>query len=175
MGAVSLGIQAFELFGSCLKGYQGLLQACDMNSDLSVLRCRLELGTQRFCLWAEASDIESGNLDVPARHAPAVLSALECLQKLLTGQSSQVFENHQKELDKTDSWTWNASEMLLSISRHARWILSDKNKVESMINDIKAINDSLVSLLGQSKQAEASRSFQEMFIRVLGAAIVSRT
>src|SRR4051812_23050187 len=43
IGAVSLGIQVVQLYGSCIKGYKGLLMVLDKDSDLSLLRCRLEI------------------------------------------------------------------------------------------------------------------------------------
>lgn len=47
LGATGLTIQ---LFGACLTGYQNLLAAFDMKSDLSLLRCRMEIEIQRFKL-----------------------------------------------------------------------------------------------------------------------------
>jgi len=173
LGALSFGIQALQLFGSCGKGYQALLKACEMDSDLSVLRCRLEIEIQRFRLWGEASDIADGNLDVSARHAPVAMSTLQCLDRLISDQINKIARYHASSNQignspPNRSLTDGLSSTLGSVSRHTRWVLSDRQRIESTMNEIKAINDSLVSLLGQSRQAEIAQSFRELSIRVLG-------
>ena len=174
IGAVSLGIQAFQLFSSCMLGYEKLLDACEMHSDLAVLRCRLEIEVHRFRLWGEASDIADGNLDLPIRHGSLVLSTLQCIQRLIASQVHKFSNDYSPERASSQSdgpqegMVTRFTSAFESLSRQTCWIIYDGHRMEATINEVKALNDSLVSFLRESRQSEMAQSFQELSIRVLG-------
>lgn len=168
VGSVSLGIQIAQLFGTCLQRYENLLEAFDMESDLSLLRCRLEIEMQRFRLWGDAAKISSG-VDVPACHAQTVLSALGCIQDVFVGRDPIIKRYEEDARSQTSSTRMGSPSTAIGVlSRRTRWVLSDKKRLESTVNDIKTVNDSLLSLLNETNQRQAARSFQELAIHVLG-------
>jgi hypothetical protein len=173
LGATGLAIQ---LFGACLTGYQNLLAAFDMESDLSLLRCRMEIEIQRFKLWGDSAKVSTG-IDVPTCHIDTVLSSLRCVEQLFNGGDPIITRYSLDEVSRHQSVaqsTGPIASAVKMVERPMRWILADNARFESTVNNITAINDSLLSLLGETSQREVRRSFQELVIHVLGTDNISK-
>ncbi|KAM5349444.1 hypothetical protein ACJ41O_005949 [Fusarium nematophilum] len=172
-GAIGAASFSFQLFGACVKGYNNLLTALNMESDLSVLRCRLEIETQRFKLWADAAKV-SGGVGIPEGHLATVRASLECVDRLL---ADSVLMRYRGD-DTVDQIEPESGRPITShtglVGGSVRWVLADKARIEGTVSDIAAINDSLLSLLDETSQREARRSFQELVIHVLGTDNISK-
>ncbi|KAK4450347.1 hypothetical protein QBC34DRAFT_437583 [Podospora aff. communis PSN243] len=176
IGAVSLGMQTAQLFGTCLQKYENLLEAFDMESDLSVMRCRLEIEMQRFRLWGDVAKVsQSNNVGVPVGQAQTVLSALRCIEDIFAGRDPIIKRYEEGPSNQTPGTQVEPESTAFGVLvRRARWVLSDKKRLESTVHDIKAINDSLFSLLNEANQRQATQAFQELAIHVLGTENRSR-
>lgn len=167
IGATSLGIQVFQLFGSCLSGYQELLAVFDKESDLSMLRCRLEIEIQRFELWGNAAKASNG-FDISTRHAETVISTLRCLEELIASGGSLVSKHSETIHGQPSGQSDTISSGFKCIAKQASWLVTDKKKFENIVSDVKAINDSLISLLRESSARQVDQSFYKLAINVLG-------
>ncbi|KAH8652573.1 hypothetical protein BGZ61DRAFT_541852 [Ilyonectria robusta] len=153
-GAIGAASFSFQLFGACVKGYNNLLTALNMESDLSVLRCRLEIEIQRFKLWGDAAKV-SGGVGIPKCHLATVHTSLKCVERLLV---HSVLMRHRDD-DRVDQIATESGRAITShtglVGGSVRWVLADKAGMEGT-------------------QREARRSFQELVIRVLGTDNISK-
>ncbi|KAH7147077.1 hypothetical protein B0J13DRAFT_665044 [Dactylonectria estremocensis] len=136
-GAIGAASFSFQLFGACVKGYNNLLTALNMESDLSVLKYRLEIETQRFKLWGDAAKVVGG-VGIPECHVGTVHTSLKCVEWLL---ADSVLMRYQDE-DRADQIATESGRAIASriglVGGSVRWVLADNARVESTVSRVES-------------------------------------
>jgi hypothetical protein len=154
MEAAGLALALPQLFSSCIQGYRSLQTIRDFGKDSRLLQCKLEIEAERLNLM----NLDVGSVSV--RSEALVRNILLQIQRL-TCDASELRSKYGLEFVGTRAESPRTGESVPKVSKMGRviWATFDKDNMEQLVTELRALNDGLFDLLRGEQQA----TFRDMF------------
>lgn len=148
----SIGLAA-QLFVSALETYRFVSTAQNFAKDVPVAFWKLRIEQIRFRVWGQFWGIEKGSFDKALHDAGIHEDVCGILQQVhdLIENTDRLFQKYGLEVNTADETTAVEINKPNSMKLKFKYAFKDKAKFESLIEDLKAFNDGLFSLLRLSE------------------------
>ncbi|KAI9796470.1 MAG: hypothetical protein M1833_006138 [Piccolia ochrophora] len=176
MGAISAVGLLGQIFDGCVKAYSYFTIANNLGKDSERLLCKIRIEEMRLVVWGREWGVKEGKLEahLAASYGDGDNDGLKKMAEMILQQLLDTIGNTKKLKDrygvKEESSTME--EKLVrrksgpaeanawdEIRLRAKWVISDKNKFESLLVDLKDYNDGLERLFPPARIATLQRTW----------------
>lgn len=165
-----------QIFDGCVKAYSYFTTAANLGKDSERLLCKIRIEEMRLLVWGREWGVKEGRLET---HLAAVNGGNEELKKMAEMILKQLLDtvgNTKKLKDRygireeslkgeKDGGPREGPEGSSSMNSwgdlklRARWVISDREKFELLLQDLKDYNDGLERLFPSTRIATLQRSW----------------
>jgi hypothetical protein len=179
-GAVGVVGVAAQLFQSIVSVYQLLSTANGLSRDAPIALWKLKIQETRFIIWGRYWGVDAGDMDNfleqngihdvvvgILRQTERLLNDLDSLKSKYKILSSQQAASVDQTMSASDGIGRKSTvdTMRGKWGAKIRWAISDKTKLEALIDDLKDFNDGLYNILRLNESIALGRIIQSDLLR----------
>ncbi|KAI9746928.1 MAG: hypothetical protein M1835_002317 [Candelina submexicana] len=179
-----VGVVGFlgQIFDGCIKAYSIFTKASNLGRDSERLLCKIRIEEMRLMVWGKAWGVVEGRLEAHlASDEGGGNEGLKKLAEMILKQLYETITDFNKLQDRyglredTSSGVAEKGKVpdppgmvtsrlrdelkLSDLKLRAKWVISDKDKFELLLKDLKDFNDGLERLLPPARIATLQRTW----------------
>ena len=174
LGVVSAVGLIGQIFDGCVKAYSYFTAAANLGKDSERLLCKIRIEEMRLMVWGREWGVKEGRLEAHLAAMHGENDGLKKLAETILQQLLDTIGNTKKLKDRygvkeemakgetsganrpTDA---NIASAWGDVKLRARWVVSDRDKFEVLLKDLKDYNDGLERLFPPSRIATFQRTW----------------
>ncbi len=179
-----VGVVGFlgQIFDGCIKAYSMFTRASNIGRDSERLLCKIRIEEMRLMVWGKAWGVVEGRLEAHlASNEGGGNEGLKKLAEMILKQLYETITDFNKLQDRyglREDTSGGVAEKvkvpdppgtvtsrlrdelkLSDLKLRAKWVISDKDKFELLLKDLKDFNDGLERLLPPARIATLQRTW----------------
>ncbi|KZF26463.1 hypothetical protein L228DRAFT_279660 [Xylona heveae TC161] len=168
-----------QIFDGCLKAYKVFSTASNLGRDSERLICKIRIEEMRLMVWGREWGVVEGRLEAHLAAAYDGNVALKALAENILRELYNTITDFNKlqdryglrdestaDLEKTIGNKAVARGLREELKLRARWVVTDKDKFELLLQDLKDFNDGLEKLFPPTRIATLQRTWTHELLDV---------